>query len=796
MKKETVCKTKYGYFSADGLEYVITQPETPKPWVNHLTNEHYCSLVSHTGGGYSFVDDSGYNRILREYPGEELITDRPGRYVYIRDNQTGEFWSLGWQPVRRQPDFWECRHGLGYTQITSVNQEIQGNLRFFVPRKGLLEFWTIRLKNLSWKKRDLSIITYVEWCLGNYQSDLVDRSFDVLFNQTEFEDNILFATKKRWIRPDRQDLTWDKTAFIFSSLGSDGFDCSKRDFLGPYHYLDSPRAIEEGKCRNSQGQGEDSVGVLMKRVEINEGQELIFDVCLGVDSDKEKIKDTCRTFSSREAVEKEWEDLSHYWREYLQKIRVETPDPEFDVSVNIWNKYQAWVTPHWSEMDSYYISGGATYGFRDECQHILGILPHDAGFVKKKLVYLVEHQFVDGKVFHNFDVLTDDGSVTGHADDCQWLVMAILNYLDETGDLAFLEKKINYYDIGEGTVLEHLLRALDYTITNRSHRGLAFHRTADWNDALAGGKLGRGESMMVSNMVCWNISRLLPLLLTIDQVDYKDKYQKIYNEIKDALNNYCWDDEWYIRATTDDGTPIGSFRNQEGKIFLDGQIWAVLSGVADQGRGEQAMNAVEKHLNTPYGPCLFLPAYTRLNNALGIISQFAPGTKENGTIFNHPVAWAVIAECILGRGEKAYGYWQKTSFMTRGKDPDLYKAEPYVWAEFVYGPQNHLFGEGSFTWTTGSAAWFFRACLDWILGVRPTIKGLLIDPCIPPDWKEFKVVREFRGAVYEIEVSNPEKISKGIKRIEVDGQEVKDCLLPDFGEGKHQVKAIMGKNKT
>lgn len=796
MKPQKLCQTKYGYFTPDGREYVITRPDTPKPWVIHLTNERYCALISHTGGGYSFVDDSGYNRLLREQPGDELITDRPGRYLYLRDNESGQFWSLGWQPVQAKPDFWEARHGLGYTQITATNQEIQSSLRFFVPTQGLHEFWTIRLKNSGWKKRDLTLFTYVEWCLGNFQSDLGDRSFDVLFNEVSCEEDIIFATKSRWIRPDRQDLHWDKTAFIYSNLGADSFDCSKREFLGAFRYLSSPQVVQAGKCQRSSGQGVDAVGVLMKKITLEQEQEIIFDVCLGVEKGKEEVKRVCKKYAHHEAVEKEWEELQLFWQQYLEKIKVETPDPEFNLSVNYWNKYQAWITPHWSEMDSYYISGGPTYGFRDECQHVLGILPHDLDFAEKRLIYLMEHQFADGKVMHNFDVLTDLGVLTGHADDCQWLVMAILNHLDESGDLKFLDKKVNYYDSGEGTVWDHLVKALEYTLSNRSPRQLALHRTADWNDALAGGHLGKGESMMVSNQVCWNLKRLISLLKLKGDEELEKKYQGIYEEMKKSLNENGWDGEWFIRATCDDGEPVGSKLKKEGKIFLNAQTWPILSGVADQKRGQLAMDQVIKHLETDYGPCLFLPSYTHLNSSLGVVSQFAPGTKENGTIFNHPVTWAVIAECLLGRGDRAFELWQKTSFLTRGKKPDLYKAEPYVYAEFIYGPESHLFGEGSFTWTTGSASWFFRACLDWILGVRPTLKGLLIDPCVPTSWQKFKVRREFRGAVYEIEFENPEKVTQGIKSIKVDDQEITGNLLPDFGEGKHQVKVIMGKKSS
>ncbi|MCJ7827822.1 glycosyl transferase family 36, partial [Patescibacteria group bacterium] len=634
--------------------YVITRPDTPKPWVNHLTNDRYCAMVSHTGGGYSFVDDSGYNRITREQPGDEIITDRPGRYLYVRDDNTGNYWSAGWQPVQEKPSFWETRHGLGYTEVSSVNNDIQTTMRFFVPLEGLYEIWMIRIKNLSWKKKDLTLFTYVEWCLGNFYSDLMDRSFDVLFNKTKFDKNTILATKTRWIRPDRKDLAWDKHAFIYSNLGADSYDCNKSKFLGPFHYLKNPQVVEEGECSRSSGDGTDAVGVLSKKISLKPGQEILFDVVLGVVYEEGEIESVRRKFGDHKEVESQWQENQLYWQKYLEKIKVETPDEKFNISVNFWNKYQAWITPHWAEMDSYYISGGPTYGFRDECQHIMGILPQDAEFAEKKLVYLLEHQIIGGKVLHNFDVLSDQGSLTGHADDCQWLVMAIINHLEETGDLGFLKKVVKFHDSGEGTILEHLLKALDYTLSNISQHKLALHRTADWNDALAGGHLGKGESMMVSNQICWNIIRLLPILEKIDRKALVTKYQKKAAEIKVALNKYAWDGDWYIRATNDNGEVVGGKQKMEGKIFLNAQSWPIMSQVATQERGIKGMDAVREHLMTPYGPCLFLPSYTQLNGALGIISQFSPGTKENGTIFNHPVTWAVIAETILGRGDRAY----------------------------------------------------------------------------------------------------------------------------------------------
>jgi cellobiose phosphorylase len=371
--------------------------------------------------------------------------------------------------------------------------------------------------------------------------------------------------------------------------------------------------------------------------------------------------------------------------------------------------------------------------------------------------------------------------------------MAVLNYVKETGDLTFLKKRVKYYDKGTGSVLEHVLKALDFTLYHVSPNGIPLRRTADWNDALAGGHLGRGESLMVANQVAWNILELVPILDKIGDKKASIRYLNIYDHLKKTINEQYWDGDWYIRATDDEGNLIGSHKNKEGMIHINGQTWPVMSRIARDGRAEQSMDSLWKHLMTKYGALTFTPAYTKKNSALGIISQFAPGTKENATVFLHPNAWVVVAEATLGRGDKAYEAWKRSSFLTRSAQPDLYKVEPYVYPEFVYGPQNPHFGVGKYSWMTGSAAWFFRACTDWIVGMRPTIDGLVIDPCVPKNWKEFSARREFRGAMWNIEFKNPLGVFKGVKEIRVDGKLIPGNVLPSLKSGEHNVEVIMGK---
>jgi len=786
-----VFSTKYGYFSKDGKEYIITRPDTPRPWINYLTNGKYTALCSATGGGYSFFLDPSFNRITREIPGDSILVDRPGRYFYIRDNQTKEYWAAGWQPVMKSADFWEARIGLGYNKITSVRNGIKSEISFFVPLDENLEVWDFSIKNLSGRDRDVSVISYVEWVLGSYYRDLEDRVFDSFFNNVYFKDNVIYATKRRWDRPDKPGVAWDHWAYLTGSVQFDGASCVKEDFVGEYRYLSNPIAVEKGEYKNDYGESEDAIGTLMKQFSLKPDEEKRFHFILGVEKDIETINKKAKGFCERNFVEKSFEKIKNFWGDYLDKLVVKTPDPDFNLSVNIWNKYQTWITSQMGEMDSFYIGAGS-FGFRDECQHIFGVLPFDDELVKEKLIELLEHQFEEGNVVHSWNPLTGQGSVTNHSDDPQWLVMAVLNYIKETGNLKFLIRKVKYFDRGEASVLNHILKALDYTLYHVSPNGIPLRRTADWNDALAGGHLGRGESLMVANQIAWNIMELMPLLEKIGERPKAKRYRSIYDHLKKIINEEYWDGNWYIRATTDDGSFIGTHKNREGKIHINGQTWPIVSGITTEERAKKSMDSLWKFLMTPYGALTFMPPYTKINAALGVISQFAPGAKENATVFSHPNAWAVIAESLLGRGDKAYEIWKRTSFVIRGKDPDLYRTEPYVYSEFVYGPGSPHYGQGSYSWMTGSASWFLRACTDYILGIRPTLQGLLVDPCIPESWKEFEIKRTFRGSVYDIHVSNPNGVSKGVEQIKVNGKIIDGQTLPVFESGKYRVEVELG----
>ena len=802
VERPPLVETHYGHFSEDGLEFVITRPDTPKPWANYLSNEEYCALISQTGGGYSFIHGSGYDRIQRWFPGESVLQDRPGRYVYVRDDDSGEYWSINWQPCLKPYQSWECHHGLGYTWIHSQTNDIEGEILYFVPQDENVEFWVVTLRNRGDRRRRLSVFPYSEWTLSSYAPDLTERNFHVLFNDVRLRDGIVYATKRYWptvslVVGQTPNIEWNKYAFMTTSLPFRGFDCVRRAFLGEYRDWQAPIVLERGRCTNSEGAGHDSIGVFQHVLELDPGQQAQFHVTVGTvpKEDREQAVRIKRKYQDTDLVIGAFGRLRRFWADYVAKLTVHTPDPEFDLSVNVWNKYQTWVTAHWARMASYYIGGGSIMGFRDLSQDILGVLPCDLEMAKRRTISIISHQFANGSTIHNWDPLTNIGAVTGHSDDPLWLVMCVLNYFKETGDVGFLSETVPYLDAGSGTVREHMIRGLFYALKQRSPRGLSLIQSGDWNDGLNFvGVLGRGESVMNSHFLAWMLREVADLFDALGDTRARDRTLIEYNRTRDAINRHAWDGNWYWRATKDNGEVLGSQSNAEGSIYLNAQSWAILAGVAEGQRAIRCMDAVRERLDTPYGPALFLPAYQEPDHTIGIITRFAPGTKENGTIFNHPVSWAVIAECLLGRGDAAYHYWKKTSFLTRGKNPDLYRAEPYVYAEYVYGPDHPSFGEGEFTWTTGTAAWMWRACTDWILGVRPTAWGLIVDPCVPADWDRCQITRHFRGAVYDIQIDNPSHVCKGVVQVLVDGREIDGNLLPNFRDGRrHSVEVRMGR---
>ena len=802
---------KYGHFSEDGREFVVTRPDTPAPWVNYISNARYTGLVTNSGGGYSFWVCPRDSRITRlRYNG--LPWDRPGRYIYVRD-EGGDYFSLTWQPVGREPDFYECRHGMGYTSIETENAGIRGKVTYFVPMEDDLEVWRVSLENRSGRNRKLSVFSYAELCLGHALVDLINQPNDQHFNVVSFDRDreFILATKNYWVTyrgatVKQPNQAWNKWVFFASSLPVKGFDGKKDAFIGPWRSESNPIAVEEGRCRDTEITASDACAALQNEVVLGPGERAEFAILMGiadrVEGQGSRTQGTdeairlVEKYRSPGVVDEAFRGVKDYWDAYLSVAEVETPDRELDLIVNTWGKRQAWVTFHMHRTAGYY-HGGLLFGtgIRDQSQDLLGPLMAEPEMVAERICEVLSHQFQDGSTLHNYFRLTGQGEKTGHSDTPLWLPLAVTAYVKETGDIRFLDRVAPFHDGGEATVLEHVIRAVEYPLGSLTARHLPKFGPGDWNDTLDYvGRNGIGESMWVAEFLCYVLREVVQLLegrgSRVEET--VRKFREEYELTARALNDYCWDGEWYIRGTRDDGGIIGSSMNREGRIFLEPTTWAVISGIAPEDRARLTMDSVYEHLNTERGPKILTPAYTEVDPGVGLATRCVPGKKENGAIFNHPAAWAILAECLLGNGDRAYEYFRKTMPMVQAHDPDVYRMEPYVYSEYVTSPDHPTYGEASHSWLTGSGVWMYRDALDYILGVRPTYDGLVVDPCIPSSWEGFRVSRRFRGATYEIEVRNPEHVQHGVAWVEMDGERIEGNTLPMMGDGVHRVVCVLG----
>lgn len=822
---------KYGHFSDDGREFIITRPDTPAPWVNYISNTRYTGLVTNAGGGYSFYVCPRDSRITRlRYNG--LPWDRPGRYVYIRDRESGEYWTPTWQPVAKDPDSYECRHGMGYTRITSENFGIRSSILYFVPQNDDLEIWRVTLENKSERERKLDVFSYVELCLGHALVDLINQPNDQHFNIVKFDLQLqaIYATKNYWVTyggatVKQPNKAWDKQVFFASSLPVTGFDGKKDAFIGKWRSESNPIAVENSRCLDTDITAGDACAALQSEITLAPGESREFVILMGV-IDAERYLDFAPPIITKyrqlSDVDSAFAELNDYWENYLTSSEVETPDPNMNLMLNTWAKRQAWVTFHMHRTAGYY-HGGMLFGtgIRDQSQDLMGPLMAEPALVGDRICEVISHQFQDGSTLHNYFRLTGQGERTGHSDTPLWLPLAVMSYLKETGDFAFLDRVVPFQDGGEATVLDHIQRAIDYPLSQLTPRHLPKFGPGDWNDTLDYvGRQGIGESVWVAEFMCYILKENAELLERVDRKTgrQEDKmngktgnaeerpntqrltpclekaahYRHEYALISEALNNLCWDGDWYIRGTRDDGGVIGSHTNEQGRIFMNAQSWSVISEIGDDERGRRAMDSAYSMLDTPRGPKILTPSYTKLDPGIGLATRCVPGKKENGSIFNHVVGWAILGECLLGNGDRAFEYYSKTMPINQAYDPDIYRMEPYVYSEYVTSPDHPTFGEASHSWLTGSGVWMLRGGLDYIMGVRPTYDGLLLDPCIPSAWDGFKITRRFRGAKYEIKVTNPNHVQHGVASIEVDGESITSQVLPVFEAGTHAVKCVMG----
>ncbi|ELS32406.1 MULTISPECIES: GH36-type glycosyl hydrolase domain-containing protein [Pseudanabaena] len=803
---------QYGYYTEDYREFVITDPRTPRPWFNYMWNSQYAGLISHTGGGFSFLESPRDNRISRmRY--NCLPWDRPGRYVMVKDSATGKYWSLSWAPtIDLKYDFYECRHGQGYTKITTEINGIRGEITYFVPTDTNAEVWRVKLTELSGQTRDLEIYSFLELLMGNALNDQINQPNDKHFTDIHFDRELqaLVATRRYWVlnkgvSVKQPNIDWKYQIYFSQNLPIAGFDSSLDTFIGRWRSEANPLAVETGVMQNMEITAGDPVVALQSKISLAAHSAVDFAVTLEIAPKEIPPLNKGGKFSSPpllrgaggdlslEIIDRQFAQLRQKWDDHLSCVQVQTPDEAFNAMINVWNQYQAAVTFDMARNSGYY-HGGLLFGtgMRDRFQDILGVVMVDPVRVRERLIKALNFQFKDGSTLHNYFVLTNTGERTNHSDTPLWIPFGIVEYLKETGDFSILEEVVPYHDETSGSVYEHLVRALDFAIANTGERGMPRIFTGDWNDTLDHvGAQGKGETTWGAFFLGYVLKKSLPVCEQQGDRAALDRFQKFYEHLRQVTNDVCWDGEWYLRAFRDNGEPIGVSSATQGKIFLNAQSWAVISELAPSDRADKAMASSREYLATPFGMQIVAPSFTEIDDTVGLISRCVPGKKENGAVFNHASSWFVLASILNGDTEFAWDIYRRmmpinSSQATEAKC-DRFETEPYVYPEYVTSPDHETQGQASHSWLTGTAVWMLRIGIDYILGFQPTFTGMIIDPKIPSEWTGFTAKRKFRGKTLSLTVTNHSEV----KQMTVNGEIVEGKFIdPAKYEGEEIAIAV------
>lgn len=794
-------ESKYGYFTADGSEYVISNPRTPRPWVNLCANPDYGFVVSQTGGGFSWYGNSQLSRLTGWY--QDLIRDAYGKYVYIRDNQTEKFWSTTWKPTCFNYDSYEARYGLGYTRFNAVANGIRTEQLMFVPLKDSCEIWQLTVTNESGEDKSLSVFPYFEWCLGNGTE--THREFQKTFIEVQINRELgAIVGKKRPALVPSFISTGLKDAPLTGFVGltnqkPSAYDGDKETFIGMYGTFQEPKAVVEGKIQNRRELEKwgDPIAALQADITVKAGESKTLIFILGRVETPKEVAPLMKKYASLQTVKQELSKVQEHWHRLTDASWIQTPDEAMNFVTNKWYRYQALCARMWAKTAYYQCSGGI--GYRDQLQDSNCFLESDPSITRRQILVHAEQMFSDGTVYHWWHPGTGIGAHTEMSDDLLWLTFIMLNYLDETADYDFLNEKAPYVAVkGKkqefGTLYDHSCRSIDKVLSRWSPRGLPLIGEGDWNDGMSHvGVKWKGESVWLGHFLYGILIRFAEICEIKKDLARKNRYLTRAKKLKDAINKHAWDGQWYIRATRDNGQPLGSKTEKRGKIFLNAQTWAVMNDTATPERARTAMNSAYKHLYKDYGPLLFTPGYDKLDPTIGYLSRYAPSVRENGGVYTHAACWGVQAAAKMGDGEMAYQAYTNMNPVYRGLDPDRYYAEPYVTPGNVDGPDSPNFGRGGWSWYSGSGSWMQKVAYNWICGIRASKNGLVIDPVIPKAWKSFKAKRTFRGAVYLIDVKNPNGKNCGVKSIVVNGKKIEGNVVPPLAKSKtHQIEVVLG----
>ncbi|MBK8985615.1 MAG: glycosyl transferase [Chloroflexi bacterium] len=805
---------RYGYFDDTKREYVITRPDTPLPWINYLGNDDFFGLISNTAGGYAFYRDARLRRLTR-YRYNNVPTDSGGRYLYLRDDENGRFWSPTWQPTRSPLQDYTCRHGLGYTTIAAAAHGIRAETRYFIPLGETLEIWQTTITNQRAETARLSLFSAVEFALWDAWDDATNFQRNLNIGEVEVEGSVIYhKTEYRERR--------DHFAYFACSADVSGYDTQREAFLGAYRGWDNPQVVAEGQSRMSHAHGWAPIGShhIMMTLPPGESRQVIF--LLGYQENprdakfdppgsqiinKRGARPTIQKFLQPAAVASAFADLQAYWADLLRIYQVETPDEHTNRMVNIWNAYQCMVTFNMSRSASYFESGiGRGMGFRDSNQDLLGFVHMIPARARERILDIAATQLPSGGAYHQYQPLTKRGNnaVGGNFnDDPLWLVLGVTAYLKETADFAILHELVPYDNQpgSEAPLYDHLQRSVQYTLDRLGAHGLPLIGRADWNDCLnlntfssepgesfqtTTNKDGKvAESVFIAGLFVLAAQEMADLAAALARADESAAYRQAAAAMTAVTLDQGWDGRWFRRAYDDNGDPVGSQVCDDGQIFIEPQGMCVMAGIGlADGRAAQALDSVAERLATPHGIVLLHPAYRQYHLHLGEISSYPPGYKENGSVFCHTNPWVMIAETVLGRGDAAFDYYRRINPSAREAISEVHRSEPYVYAQTIAGKEAPTFGEAKNSWLSGTAAWNYVAITQWILGIRPTYAGLEVAPVVPADWPGFTVTRQFRGVAYRFEV---ERVGSGTAvALLLDGQPV-DGNVVCAPEGKTAV---------
>ena len=810
---------KFGYFDDPNREYVITNPQTPWPWINYLGSEDFFGLISNTAGGYTFYKDAKFRRLTR-YRYNNVPMDSGGRYLYLKDGDA--IWAPGWKPCKTPLDRYECRHGMNYTRILGEKNGISATVLFFIPLKSHAEVQKLTLTNTTQASRKLKLFSFAEWALWNAATDMENFQRNFSTGEVEIEGSTLYHKTEYKER---------RNHYAFYSVNQEiqGFDTDRETFMGLYNGFEAPRVVVEGQSRQSVAHGWSPIASHYLEVELQPGESRDFIFVLGYVEypeeekwqskgviNKAKALETIAKFNSTEKVNAAFQELREYWEGLLSVFRVETGDAKLDRMVNIWNPYQCMITFCFSRSASFFESGiGRGMGFRDSNQDLIGFVHQIPERARERILDIASTQFPDGSCYHQYQPLTKRGNNdigSGFNDDPMWLILGTTAYVRETGDFSILEERVPF-DNDQAlakSLFEHLTISFNFVINNLGPHGLPLIGRADWNDCLnlncfsndpdesfqttenktEGSK---AESLMIAGLFVVYGREYAALCRFLQKDEEARRALKHIEIMVEAIKAHGWDGNWFLRAYDYFGNKIGSHENEEGKIFIESNGWCTMAGIGlEEGMVEKALDSVKEHLDCPYGIVLNNPAFTRYYIEYGEISTYPKGYKENAGIFCHNNPWIMIGETILGRGDRAWEYYKKINPAYLEDLSELHKTEPYVYAQMIAGKDAAKPGEAKNSWLTGTAAWNFYAISQYILGIRPTYGGLLIDPCIPKEWKGYKVSRKFRGALFEIEVRNVGGVSKGVKKVTVNGKALDSNMIPTMPPGTYTVEVELG----